>query len=55
MPLVLIIHEAEDYDDMIRSTINDPFEIVMMILMPLVVAVFLIWYSKRAISKGWIN
>jgi len=27
----------------------------MMILMPLVVAAFLIWYSKRAQSKGWIS
>ena len=41
--------------DMIGSTINDPFEIVMMILMPLVVAAFLIWYSKRAESKDWIS
>ena len=32
-----------------------PFEIVMMILMPLVVAVFLIWFSKQAESKGWIS
>jgi hypothetical protein len=40
---------------MIGSTINDPFEIVMMILMPLVVAVFLIWYSKKAENKGWIS
>ena len=36
------------------STIDfSPFEILMMILMPLVVAAFLIWYSKRAESKGW--
>ena len=32
-----------------------PFEISMMILMPLVVAAFLIWYSKRALGKGWIS
>jgi len=31
------------------------FEIIMMILMPLVVAAFLIWYSKQAESKGWIS
>ena len=38
------------------STIDfSPFEILMMILMPLVVAVFLIWYSKQAQSKGWIR
>ncbi len=40
---------------MIGSTISDPFEIAMMILMPLVVAAFLIWYSKQAESKGWIS
>jgi hypothetical protein len=32
-----------------------PFEIFMMILMPLVVAAFLIWYSKQAEKKGWIG
>ncbi len=30
-------------------------EILGIILMPLVVAVFLIWYSKQAQSKGWIS
>ena len=38
------------------STINfSPFEISMMILMPLAVAAFLIWYSKQAESRGWIS
>ena len=38
------------------STIDfSPFEILMMILMPLVVVAFLIWYSKQAQSKGWIS
>ena len=38
------------------STIDfSPFDISMIILMPLVVAAFLIWYSKRAESKGWIS
>ncbi len=32
-----------------------PSEIVLMILMPLVVAAFLIWYSKQAEHKGWIS
>ncbi len=31
------------------------FEISTYILMPLVVAAFLIWYSKWAESKGWIG
>ena len=39
-----------------RSTINfNPLDILMIILMPLVVAAFLIWYSKWAGSKGWIS
>ena len=38
------------------STIDfSPFEISMMILMPLAVAAFLIWYSKLAKSKAWIR
>ncbi len=39
-----------------NSTIEfSPFEILLMILMPLVVAAFLIWYSKQARSKGLIS
>lgn len=30
-------------------------EILGIILMPLAVAAFLIWYSKQAVSKGWIS
>ena len=38
------------------STIDfSTFEILIMILMPLVVAAFLTWYSKRAKSKDWIS
>ena len=32
-----------------------PGEILGIILMPLVVAAFLIWYSKQAENKGWIS
>ena len=32
-----------------------PFDISRTIVMPLVVAAFLIWYSKRAERKGWIS
>ena len=32
-----------------------PSEIVGIILMPLVVAAFLIWYSKHTESRGWIS
>lgn len=30
------------------------FEWLMMLIMPLVVAVFLIWYTKDAQGKGWV-
>jgi len=33
----------------------EPSEISMMVVMPVVVAVFLIWYSKWAEGRGWIN
>jgi hypothetical protein len=50
--IVTIIHTL----GIAGSTIDfGPFEILMMILMPLVVAVFLIWYSKQAETKGWIS
>ena len=39
----------------VGSKIDGPFEIAMMILMPPVVAAFLIWYSKHARTKGWIS
>jgi hypothetical protein len=32
-----------------------PGEIIGIILMPLVLAAFLIWYSKQAENKGWIS
>ncbi len=32
----------------------NPFEIIMMIVLPLVVATFLIWYTKKAEKKGWL-
>ena len=38
------------------STVDfSPVEISMMIVMPLAVAAFLIWYSKKARTKGWIS
>jgi hypothetical protein len=32
-----------------------PIDILMIIVMPLVVAAFLIWYTKLAAGKGWIR
>lgn len=33
----------------------DTFEIFMMILMPLLVAAYLVWYAKLARHKAWIR
>ncbi len=53
--LGMIVHMIP-YLGMTGSTIKfGPIEISMFILMPLVVAAFLIWYSKQAESKGWIG
>ena len=32
-----------------------PVEILVMIVMPLIVAIFLVWYAKQAACKGWIS
>lgn len=32
-----------------------PFELVMMVVMPFIIAGFLIWYAKMAQGKGWLN
>ncbi len=32
-----------------------PSDIVLIVVMPIAVAAFLIWYTKRAESKGWIG
>ncbi|MCI0526483.1 MAG: hypothetical protein L0Y56_03395 [Nitrospira sp.] len=54
--LLGVIVQMIPYLGMAGSTIDyGPFEISMYILMPLVVAAFLIWYSKWAESKGWIS
>ena len=37
-----------------RNDFNN-FEILMMILMPVIVAAFLIWYTKRVGTKGWLG
>jgi len=50
--VVTMIHTV----NIARSTIDfSVSEIVVMILMPLVVAVFLIWYTKWAERQGWIS
>lgn len=40
---------------MARSTLRIPIEIWMGSLMSLVIAAFLIWYSKHAGSRGWTS
>lgn len=50
--IVTIIHAY----GMAGSVINfSTFEIVLAVVMPPVVAAFLIWYSKWVQSKGWIS
>ncbi len=50
--ILTIIHTIQ----IASSTIDfGPMEIFVMILMPLVVAVFSIWYSMLAKSKDWIR
>jgi hypothetical protein len=54
--LVGVIVQGIPYLGMASSTIAyGPVEISLYILMPLVVAAFLIWYSKWAESKSWIS
>jgi len=50
--IVTMIHTTR----IARSTVEfSPAEIFVMILLPLAVAAFLIWYSKQAQSKAWIS
>ena len=54
--LLGVIVQMIPYLGMTGSTISfGPFEIFITILMPQMVAAFLIWYSKQAKSKGWIS
>ena len=50
--IVTMIHTVRIASSTIKFS---AFEILIMILMPVVVAAFLVWYSKRAESKGWIR
>ncbi len=50
--IVTVIHTLRVAGSTIDFTL---FEISGYILMPLVVAAFLIWYSKQAQSKGWTS
>ena len=53
--LGMIVHMIP-YLGMASSTIKfGPAEIAMFILMPLTVAVFLIWYTKQVQRRGWIS
>ena len=53
--LGMIVHMTP-YLGMADSTIDfGLFEISMYILMPLMVAAFLIWYSMHAKTKSWIS
>ena len=49
--IVTMIHTI----NIARSASFSPAEIVIMILMPLLAAALLIWYSKWTQSRGWIS
>ena len=50
--IVTTIHSV----DIAKSTVDfSPVEIFVMILSPVLVAALLIWFSKWAEGKGWIN
>ncbi|HEX2512380.1 MAG TPA: hypothetical protein VHK44_07255 [Xanthobacteraceae bacterium] len=54
--LIGVVVQMIPFFGMTGATIDFRFiDILLTILMPLAVAVFLIWYSKQAESKGWIN
>ena len=50
--IVTMIHTVSVASSKIEFTL---IEIVVMILMPIAVGALLIWYSRQARSKGWIN
>ena len=50
--LVTMIHTSNVAISKIEFS---PFEIFMMILLPIIVAAILIWYAKQAVRKSWIN
>jgi len=50
--IVTMIHTA----NVASSKINfSPAEIFVMILLPIIVAAILLWYTKLAMNKGWIK
>ena len=51
--LISVIVQMVPYLGMPASTFD--IAVVLYILMPLMVAAWLLWYSKRARSKGWIS
>lgn len=53
--LGVIVTQIHAYG-VVASTIGfSPSELAMMVLMPLAVAAFLIWYAKNAERKGWLK
>ncbi len=56
MASVHVLHENDAWTAPLEVELDFGLgEIFGIILMPLVVAAFLIWYSKRTESKGWIS
>lgn len=50
--LITMIHT---FNIVTSTTSFSTIEIVMMMILPMIVAVFLLWYSKLVEGKGWIS
>ncbi len=51
----MVVHMFS-YFGMANLPVNfSPSDIVLIVVMPIAVAAFLIWYARRAESKGWIG
>jgi drug/metabolite transporter (DMT)-like permease len=53
--LIAVIVTLGPFLHLIGTTITDPFEIFMMVVTSPLVAVFLIWYTRFAESRAWLN
>ena len=53
--LIGVLAQLFPHINLVGSVISDPFEILMMVVLPIAVAVFLLWYAKYVERKNWIN
>ena len=53
--LIGVLVQLLPHVDLVGSVISDPPEILLMIVLPIVVAAFLLWYSVYCQNKRWIR